>query len=80
MAFGESVFLMGNQLVYPLISFSAAFASTLYFVSREPKPLWLLLALAAALSVLFDWRYALPGFFLGLGAKVLLSKGGKAWK
>jgi len=57
---------------YNVFSFLAGFAIALAFVWSKPRSLWLLLALAIALYVLFG-IFAVPGFFLGLGAKALLS-------
>ncbi len=57
---------------FNLFSFLAGFAIALAFVWGKPRSLWLLLALAIALYVLFG-IFAVPGFFLGLGARALLA-------
>ncbi|GEM_PF-6101314 len=57
---------------YNLFSLASGFAIALFFVWSKPRSLLLLAALAVVLFVLFG-IFALPGFFLGLGAKALLS-------
>ncbi|MEM4255057.1 MAG: hypothetical protein QXR53_01875 [Candidatus Norongarragalinales archaeon] len=58
---------------FNIFSLAAGFAIALLFVWSKPRSMLLLVALAITLFVLFG-IFAIPGFFLGLGAKAFLTK------
>ena len=57
---------------FNLVSLVSSFGITLVLVWKKPKSILVLLALAVALFLLFG-VFSIPGFFLALGARVLLS-------
>ncbi len=57
---------------FNLLSWIAGFVITLALVWKKPRSIWVLVVLAVVLFVLFG-IFAIPGFILALGARVLLA-------